>query len=724
VLSQLPVPLLTAHLADGSGHPAAVIAAGFAIAAVLALGLAAGQLKLTRPRYVRLVFAGSGGLAWLVASLAALAAAYDEAGSLGSGTGLLVALAIVAAGAVLAGDRLPILATAGSAASAGLVVAAAWAVPTDQVPARWLPVVLSAVAVVLLAGSVAIPRRHRRAPVLVALAACVAPGLAAITPAGAAVVVRLSWLDQPWQRESRTSARRMLGVVGDFSVSSWGAEIPLLLACVAVALLVADRVHTIRPMALGAVPLCGVAALTLPVALDTTFALGVGIDLAVVLALLLPGAWLLHRGQVAWGAACAATGVVVLGLAVTWSLAAQSTTLVALATAAALLAAATALVGDRPSLAELQLSFGVAATLSAVAEAAGLARANGAGWPAVWSLTLGLCAVAASSGAMLPLSAAARRGFVVTTTASALGEAGALTLWGGGSVASAGLAVTVTASALAVAGVRLDQSGATIARTSTAVPAAGRSTAVPAPGRSTAVPAAGRSTAVPAAGRSLVPAALGQDVTATAVVGAVVGLALSALDADRLWLALLAAGVAAAIVSLRRPGLHRVGWVAGGLLAASSWVRLVLSDVTAPEAYTVPAGAALVVVGWLRRRRDPAYSSWRAYGTGLTLALVPSLLRAVSDPGNLRPMLLGLSALLVLCSGIARRLKAPLVIGGGVLAVDAIVQLSPYLVAFYTAVPRWSVIAGTGLLLLIVGMTYERRARELQALHELISRFD
>jgi hypothetical protein len=169
---------------------------------------------------------------------------------------------------------------------------------------------------------------------------------------------------------------------------------------------------------------------------------------------------------------------------------------------------------------------------------------------------------------------------------------------------------------------------------------------------------------------------------------------------------------------------HQLGWVAGGLLAASSWVRLALSDVDAPEAYTVPAGAALVAVGLLRRRGGTAYSSWRAYATGLTLALVPSLLRAVTDPGNLRPMLLGLVALVVLCSGIARRLKAPLVIGGGVLAVDAIVQLSPYLVAFYTAVPRWSVIAGTGLLLLIVGMTYERRARELQALHELISRFD
>jgi hypothetical protein len=370
-----------------------------------------------------------------------------------------------------------------------------------------------------------------------------------------------------------------------------------------------------------------------------------------------------------------------------------------LASAALLLAGTAALVGDRPSLAPLRLSLGVAAALTAIGEAAALCRANEAGWPAVWSLSLGLCALTASSGAMLPLSAAVRRGFVVAATISALGEAAALTIWGGGSPASAGLAVTVTAGALAVGGVWLDANHAISAST------------------------ARTSTAVPTGGSSRVPAELAEDVTATAVIGAAAGVALSVLDADRLWLALLAAGVAAAIVSLRT-GLHRVGWVAGGLLAASSWVRLVLSDVDTPEAYTVPSGAALVAVGFLRRRRDPAYSSWRAYGTGLSLALLPSLLRAVSDPGNVRPMLLGLSALLVLCSGIARRLKAPLVIGGGVLAVDAIVQLSPYLVAFYTAVPRWSVIAGTGLLLLLVGMTYERRARELQALHELISRFD
>jgi hypothetical protein len=179
--------------------------------------------------------------------------------------------------------------------------------------------------------------------------------------------------------------------------------------------------------------------------------------------------------------------------------------------------------------------------------------------------------------------------------------------------------------------------------------------------------------------------------------------------------------VGAAIVSLR-PGLHRVGWGAGLLLAASSWVRLWLADVDAPEPYTVPAGVALVALGMWRRRSDPAYPSWRAYGAGLGLMLIPSLLRAVTDDGNTRPFLLGLVALIVVVSGIARRLKAPLVVGGIVLGIDGVVQLSPYLAAFYAAVPRWTWIATAGLLLVTLGVTYESRTRELRALRDQIAR--
>jgi hypothetical protein len=89
----------------------------------------------------------------------------------------------------------------------------------------------------------------------------------------------------------------------------------------------------------------------------------------------------------------------------------------------------------------------------------------------------------------------------------------------------------------------------------------------------------------------------------------------------------------------------------------------------------------------------------------------------------LRPLLLGLTALAVLLVGVVRRLQAPLVIGGVVLAVDALVQLSPYLADVYAAVPRWTWIGASGLLLLGLGATYEARVRDVRLLHERISAF-
>ncbi|HET9945022.1 MAG TPA: hypothetical protein VFR56_05185, partial [Actinomycetes bacterium] len=179
--------------------------------------------------------------------------------------------------------------------------------------------------------------------------------------------------------------------------------------------------------------------------------------------------------------------------------------------------------------------------------------------------------------------------------------------------------------------------------------------------------------------------------------------------------ALLAVGVGVAVVAVRED--HRWGWASGVLLTASSWVRLAEAEVTAPEAYTVPPALLLLGVGWLQRRRSPEHgrhSSWRAYGPGLSLALVPSLLRAVTDSGELRPLLLGLAALAVLALGVRHRLQAPLIVGGAVLAVDAMVQLAPYLVVAYDAVPRWVTIGAVGLLLVGAGATYERRVHDLR----------
>ena len=91
---------------------------------------------------------------------------------------------------------------------------------------------------------------------------------------------------------------------------------------------------------------------------------------------------------------------------------------------------------------------------------------------------------------------------------------------------------------------------------------------------------------------------------------------------DSLWAAgyLTAAGVVVTALSLLRADRRVLGWVAGTLLAAASWVRLWDLGVHAPEAYTLPSAVALLVVGLDRLRRYPKVSTMAALAPGLALA--------------------------------------------------------------------------------------------------------
>ncbi len=186
-------------------------------------------------------------------------------------------------------------------------------------------------------------------------------------------------------------------------------------------------------------------------------------------------------------------------------------------------------------------------------------------------------------------------------------------------------------------------------------------------------------------------------------------LAASAADQHRLVVVLTVGGVGCALAAVD-PAHRRLSWVSGALLTAASWVRLNLADVTAVEAYVVPPAVALLAAGWLARRHTPAYSSWRAYGPGLSTGLLPVLAVAVEDERLTRPLLLGAVALGVVLVGATRRLQAPLALGGAVLAVVALDQLWPYA----SALPRWAALAVVGSLLLVLGATYERRLRDVR----------
>ncbi|MGW6063109.1 SCO7613 C-terminal domain-containing membrane protein [Streptomyces sp. NPDC055189] len=208
------------------------------------------------------------------------------------------------------------------------------------------------------------------------------------------------------------------------------------------------------------------------------------------------------------------------------------------------------------------------------------------------------------------------------------------------------------------------------------------------------------------------------------ITGALAGglaIVLTAGHATTLALALALGGVIAAGTALRtdrRP----VGYAAGALFLLATWVRLAAWDVEIPEAYTLPVTVPALVIGVLLRRRAPETSSWTAYGPGLAATLLPSLAAAWSDAHWQRPLLLGTAALLITLTGARFRLQAPLLLGGTVLALDALHELAPYIVQAVDALPRWLPPALAGLLLLAIGATYEKRLRDARRVRDVLGR--
>ncbi|MFD6890011.1 SCO7613 C-terminal domain-containing membrane protein [Streptomyces sp. NPDC059957] len=209
---------------------------------------------------------------------------------------------------------------------------------------------------------------------------------------------------------------------------------------------------------------------------------------------------------------------------------------------------------------------------------------------------------------------------------------------------------------------------------------------------------------------------------AAAAASGLLAVALATGDAPVLALVLALAGVVCAAAAVRPERRSAAGWPAGALFLAATWVRLAASEVTMPEAYTLPVTAAALAVGFLRRRRDPLTGSWTAYGPGLAATLLPSTLAVWGDPHWLRPLLLGTAALAVTLAGARGRLRAPLLLGGATLAAVALHELTPYVVQVVDALPRWLPPALAGVLLLVVGATYEKRLRDARRLRDAIGR--
>ncbi len=208
----------------------------------------------------------------------------------------------------------------------------------------------------------------------------------------------------------------------------------------------------------------------------------------------------------------------------------------------------------------------------------------------------------------------------------------------------------------------------------------------------------------------LVPRVGREVASAVAAACAVAASVLATGSPDQTWLAvhLTVAGVVATASALVNADRRRLAWVGLGLLTLAQWVRLQQVGVETVEAYTLPLALVLLVVGVVSMRRGDE-SSLRALGPGLTLGLVPTLLLVLVDPVDLRAVLLGLACLVLVAVGVSQRWSAPLVAGA---VTGALVVLREG--TFAQVLPQWVLIGLVGVLLTVVGVTWEQRLREIQ----------
>ncbi|MGY1616905.1 SCO7613 C-terminal domain-containing membrane protein [Geodermatophilus sp. SYSU D00691] len=153
----------------------------------------------------------------------------------------------------------------------------------------------------------------------------------------------------------------------------------------------------------------------------------------------------------------------------------------------------------------------------------------------------------------------------------------------------------------------------------------------------------------------------------------------------------------------------RRGWIAVAAVAdlvVASWIAVAGAGATTPEAYTLPAAAGLLLVGLPRMlARGP---SWAAEGPAVAVGLAPSAFLVVTDPTAVRLVLVVVVAAVLTVVGAFTHRQAPFVVGAAALAFVVIGRLWPYA----PLLPRWVTLTAAGLVLLLVGATYERRRQQ------------
>src|SRR6266568_4934058 len=195
--------------------------------------------------------------------------------------------------------------------------------------------------------------------------------------------------------------------------------------------------------------------------------------------------------------------------------------------------------------------------------------------------------------------------------------------------------------------------------------------------------------------------------------GLVAGILLAARE-ERWLAAALTAAVPMLAVAAVRPARRGYAWCGAAAAVAATWAWLAVANVA------LLAAAAALIAGAVTWRGHPRGGSWLAFGPGIAVALLPSLVVTIDRGGVARPLLLTGGAVLVVLAGARARLQAPLILGALTLLALGVEVLLPVA----ARLPRWVTIGAAGLVLLWLGATTDRRLTQLRGLRQRLQNLE
>ncbi len=170
--------------------------------------------------------------------------------------------------------------------------------------------------------------------------------------------------------------------------------------------------------------------------------------------------------------------------------------------------------------------------------------------------------------------------------------------------------------------------------------------------------------------------------------------------------------------ALRRDRAALYSWAAAVSALAATWAWLATAHVAVVEAYTGPAALLALVAGLVGWRAGPA-RSWLTIGPAIVIALGPTLAIGIANDDVARTVASAVIAFAVVLFGAWKRLQAPLAIGGTALLVLAIDTFGPAA----ARLPEWVPLAAIGVLLMWIGVTFERRREDARRATDRLLRF-